>query len=201
MRRTRLPSPRPCADSVLNRRVADDVIVAVASKNPNKLRAVESAYRTFGIRARVVSVDKPSGLPQQPIGLGEVVRGAVERAKHAVSAAPGAEHGVGIEAGAVEAEGFYLDVTVAAIADGSGLVTIGVGPGFEVPVVFLADVLKGAELGRLAESFFGRPAVGYREGLVGVLSKGRIERRDLNALAVAMALLPRLPYNSRLYNR
>ena len=177
------------------------MIVAVASRNPNKLRAVESAYRMFGLRARVVAVDKPLGLPQQPVGLGEVVKGAVERALHAASAVPGAEHGVGIEAGAVEAGGFHLDVTIAAIADGLGRVTIGVGPGFEVPAVFLADVLRGAELGKLAEAFFGKPAVGYREGLVGILSKGRIERSDLNALAVAMALLPRLPHNSRLYGR
>ncbi|MGC8583927.1 MAG: inosine/xanthosine triphosphatase [Thermoproteus sp.] len=175
------------------------MIVAVASRNPNKLRAVEAAYRMFGIRASAVAVDRPPGLPQQPVGLGEVVRGAVERARRALSAVRGAVHGVGIEAGAVEAGGAYLDVTVAAVADASGLVTLGLGPGFQVPSVFLGGVLSGVELGALAESFFGRPAVGYREGLVGLLSGGRVTRLDLNAAAVAMALLPRLPRNSRLY--
>ncbi|MEZ0319861.1 MAG: DUF84 family protein [Pyrobaculum sp.] len=57
----------------------------------------------------------------------------------------------------------------------------------------------GVELGALAERRLGRPAVGYREGLVGVLSRGRIKRLDLNFYAVAIALLPSLPHNSQLY--
>ncbi len=175
------------------------MIVAVASRNPNKLRAVERAYAMFGLRAVVLSAERPPDLPPQPLGLAEVFRGAAERARHALSASPSAEHGVGIEAGVVELGDLRLDVTVAAVADRSGLVTAGVGPGFQVPGRFLADVLRGVELGKLAEAFFGRPAVGYREGLVGVLSRGRVTRLDLNTAAVAMALLPRLPYNSRLY--
>lgn len=173
--------------------------MAVASRNPNKLRAVEEAYRAFGLKALVVPAEKPPALRPQPVGIAEVVGGAVERARHAVSIVAGAEHGVGIEAGVVDAGGFKLDLTVAAIADRRGRVTLGAGPGFEVPHLFLEDVLRGAELGALAERHFGRPAVGYREGLVGQLSRGRITRLDLNLYAVAMALLPRLPYNSRLY--
>nr|KJR72361.1 MAG: NTP phosphatase [Vulcanisaeta sp. AZ3] len=175
------------------------MLVAVASRNPNKLRAVEMAYRAFGLPAEVVAAEKPAGLAPQPVGAEAVASGAVARARHALEAVDGAEHGVGIEAGVIELAGLHLDVTVAAIADRSGRVTLGVGPGFQVPDAFLGDVLRGVELGVLAERAFGRPSIGYREGIIGALTRGRIARLDLNFAAVAMALVPRLPYNAGLY--
>lgn len=132
------------------------MIVAVASRNPNKVRAVEEAYRLFGIPARVVAVVKPASLPPQPVGLDAVVRGAVERARVAVYATEATEHGVGIEAGAVGAGGAYLDITVAAIADRFGRVTLGFSPAFQIPALFLGEVLRGVELGVLAERHFRR---------------------------------------------
>jgi non-canonical (house-cleaning) NTP pyrophosphatase len=110
-----------------------------------------------------------------------------------------AEHGVGIEAGVVAVAGRHLDITVAAVADRSGKVTLGFGPAFQVPTVFLKEVLSGVELGVLAERDFRRGAVGYREGIIGLLTRRRVTRLNLNLAAVAMALVPRLPYNRRLY--
>jgi inosine/xanthosine triphosphatase len=175
------------------------VIVAVASRNPNKLRAVEKAYMLFGIPASVVAAAKPAALPPQPIGLDAVVEGAVKRAEAALQAVAEAEHGVGIEAGVVAVAGRHLDITVAAVADRSGEVTLGFGPAFQVPTVFLGEVLRGVELGVLAERHFRRGAVGYREGIIGLLTRRRVTRLDLNLAAVAMALVPRLPYNRSLY--
>lgn len=179
--------------------LASRVLVAVASGNPNKLRAVETAYRMVGILARVLSSPKPRGIPPQPLGAENVVGGAVARAKYALEAVGGAEHGVGIEAGVFTIGEAHLDVTVAAIVDKSGGVTIGIGPGFQIPRVMLTDILKGVELGVLAERYFGRPAVGYREGIIGVLTRGKVTRFQLNLAAVLMALVPRLPYNASLY--
>ncbi|AFA39493.1 inosine/xanthosine triphosphatase [Pyrobaculum oguniense TE7] len=175
------------------------MIVAVGTKNPNKIRAVKDAYRLFGFPAEVVPVGRPAGTPPQPVGLEEVVKGAVARAKAALEAVPGAEHGVGVEAGAVQAGGAHLDITVAAVADRSGAVTLGFGPAFQIPTAFLPDVLKGVELGELAERYFKKPSVGYREGIIGVLTGRRVTRYQLNLAAVAMALVPRLPKNAKLY--
>ena len=191
----RVSKPLP----LINRVFQVGVLVAVASRNPNKIRAVEEAYGIFGIPARVVVVAKPAALPPQPVGLDAVVKGAVERARAAVYAVEAAEHGVGIEAGAVGVGSEYLDITVAAIADRSGRVTLGFGPAFQIPALFLAEVLRGVELGALAERHFRRGAVGYREGIIGVLTRRRVTRLDLNRAAVAMALVPRLPYNKELY--
>lgn len=177
------------------------MLVAVGTNNPNKVRAVVDAYAMFGFRATAVAVGAPPTLPGQPIGVGNVFGGALARANHALSAVAGAEHGVGLEAGVVEVGGKHLDVTIAVIGDRNGEVTVGVGPGFQIPNVFLGQVLGGRELGAVADEFLGRRAVGRREGLVGVLTRGRVGRYDLNLAAVAMALVPRLPYNRGLYWR
>ncbi len=171
----------------------------MASWNPNKLRAVEKAYMLFGIPASVIAAAKPAALPPQPIGLDAVVEGAMRRAEAALQVMAEAEHGVGIEAGAVAVAGRHLDITVAAVADRYGKVTLGFGPAFQIPAVFLGEVLRGVELGVLAERHFRRGAVGYREGIIGLLTRRRVTRLDLNLAAVAMALVPRLPYNRRLY--
>jgi inosine/xanthosine triphosphatase len=175
------------------------VIVAVASRNPNKLRAVERAYRAFGVRAEVVPVDRPPGLPRQPVGTDVIIKCAESRAREALKAARAAEHGVGIEAGVACIGGYCIDVTVAAIADVSGRVTLGMGPAFQVPDALLGDVMRGVELGAIAERFYRRGAIGRREGLVGVLTRRRVTRLDLNTAAVIMALAPRLPFNAGLY--
>lgn len=171
----------------------------MGSKNPNKIRAVEDAYRLFGIPAVVIPAPKQVATPPQPVGLEAVLAGAVERAKAALQAVEKAGHGVGIEAGVVEAGGVHLDITIAAVADRDGRVTIGFGPAFQIPPPFLPQVLSGVEMGALAEQYFKKPSIGYREGLIGALTKRRITRYHLNLAAVAMALTPRLPHNSQLY--
>jgi len=100
----------------------------VGTKTPNKIRAVEDAYRLFGIPARIVPAPRPLTTPPQPVGLEAVLKGAVERAKAALQAVEKAEHGVGIEAGVVEAGGVHLVITIAAIVDAGGRTTIGFGP-------------------------------------------------------------------------
>ncbi|ABO08739.1 inosine/xanthosine triphosphatase [Pyrobaculum calidifontis] len=175
--------------------------VAAATRNPNKLRAIREAYRTFGFPAEVVPVDKPPGAPPQPIGLDAVAKWALERARHALAAAPGADHGVGIEAGVVEVAGYHLDITIAAIVDREGYVTVGTSPAFQIPTALLHDVLQGRELGATAEAHYGRPAVGYREGIIGLLTRGVVKRIDLNYAAVLMALTPRLPHNAPHYRK
>ncbi len=107
------------------------MLVAVGTRNPNKVRAVAAAYAMFGLRATTVAVGAPPTLPGQPIGVGNVFTGALARASHALSTVAGAEHGVGLEAGVVEVGGRHLDVTIAVIGDRNGKVTVGVGLGFQ----------------------------------------------------------------------
>ena len=177
------------------------ITVAVGSKNPSKVRAVEVAFRLIGIRVRVVPLEPPRGLPPEPVGIDEILNGAVERANYALSNVPNAEFGVGIEAGLLRLGrvNSYIDLTMAAVVDRRGIATIGLSPGFMVPSKFVSEVLSGKELSEVAERYYKIPGVGKVYGLIGILTRRFIERLDLNTEAVYMALIPRAPWNRDVY--
>ena len=96
-----------------------------------------------------------SGVSDQPIGIEEITRGAINRAKRPLKKG-NADLGVGIEAGIYESPGTltgYLDIQVCAVASPNGLVTLGHGPGFEyLPVVTRRILEEGVEAGIAMES-------------------------------------------------
>lgn len=176
------------------------MVVAVGSTNLSKVRAVERAYAMLGFNIVVRAVKPNIDLPRQPIGLEELYNGAVRRAEAALSAVDDAEEAVGIEAGVFkDLGGRYINIPVAAIVDRGGYLTIGVGPGFEIPRSFGSELDLGRELEEVVDERFGRASTGELEGFVGILTKSIITRIDLNTGAVLMALIPRLPWNRSLY--
>ncbi len=177
------------------------IVVALGSRNPNKVRGTELALRLAGFRVRVIPVEPPSDLPPEPIGLGEIVNGAVRRARYAINAVSGAVFGVGIEAGVIRLEGFDegIDITMAAVIDDGGGVTLGMSPGFMVPRKFMSEVLRGIELNNVASGYYSEPNLGRRYGLIGALTRRFIDRVVLNTEAVYMALIPRMPWNAELF--
>jgi inosine/xanthosine triphosphatase len=175
------------------------IIIAVGSRNPNKVRAVEIAFRLVGFTVNVLSVEPPSDIPPEPMGLDEIAKGAIRRARHALSNVSNADFGVGIEAGIVKILDNYLDITLAAIMDRDDTVTMGLSPAFMIPPRFTNELLNGKELNEVAENYYGIPSIGKRFGLVGMITKGFVNRIDLNVEAVYMALMPRVPWNQDLY--
>jgi len=169
--------------------------VAVGSTNPAKVEAVREVFQEIYGGTRVISVEVDSGVPDQPIGLGETINGAINRAKLALEKT-GADFGVGIEAGLYpvpETLTGYMDVQFCAVADRDGRITLGHGPGFEYPLkvirrVFEEDLEVGIAMGELVND----PELKRKIGAIGVLSHGRLVRKELNKLAVLMAMVPRL---------
>ncbi|WP_243678077.1 inosine/xanthosine triphosphatase [Vulcanisaeta distributa] len=161
------------------------------------------AFRLAGFRANVVSIEPPGDItPPEPIGLDEIINGAVRRSQYAINVVRNAEFGVGIEAGIIRVKGFEegIDVTIAAVIDGSGKVTLGFSPGFMVPRKFMNEVLQGVELNDVVSRYYGgEPNIGRKYGLIGALTRRFIDRVILNTEAVYMALIPRLPWNAELF--
>ncbi len=169
------------------------VSVALGSKNPAKVKAVEKAFQHYfeDVQVRVFQVD--SGVHHQPKSLDEMSVGAANRAKNAHAAAGNADFGVGIESGLFSTPGFsrkHLTGGLAAIYDGKH-VHIGISPCFEIPPKVVEKVLsENSEIGVVFDELLNRENVKHSEGAVGVLSKGKFTRGDMLSLGVAMALAP-----------
>ncbi len=168
--------------------------IAVGSTNPTKVKAVERVMTRIYGDVEVLGVEVESGVPDQPIGIEEIARGAINRAKKALET--GVDLGVGIEAGIYPFPGTltgYLDVQVCAVVSPDGRITMGHGPGFEYPPVVIERILnEGVEAGVAMGQLVKDPELKRKVGAIGVLSKGLLTRTELNEMAVLMAMIPRL---------
>lgn len=168
-------------------------VVAVGSTNPAKVQpTADVLQRLFGpCRVEPVAVD--SGVPAQPLSLEETRRGAERRARAALAAVPEAVWGVGVEGGVhVDEEGRGWLVTVAAVADRRGVVTIGEGLRLVLPDPMVSALREGRELAEVVDAWFGVTGARTDPGAVGLLTRGLVTRRHLVADAVAAALVARL---------
>ena len=167
--------------------------IAVGSDNPVKVEAVRRAagklYNEVDVRGFAVD----SGVALQPFEEA-TWEGARTRARLAIDAWPDADFGVGIEAGLfeVEAAGGAFDVQACAIADRSGRLTYGQGPGFSYPPEVVRQIRQGKTVGEVMSSVSGISDIGKKTGAVGWLSRGHFTRTALTEPAVLMAFLPRL---------
>ena len=166
--------------------------VAVGSINRVKVDAVRNVFtQAFGL-VEVVSVEPEHGFERQPMA-GRVLEGAVLRARGAAEKTK-ADFGVGIEAGLVKDEftGRLTDVQYCAIIDASGRMTVGHGPGFEYPPMVTKAVTEGRSVGETMSAITGIEDIGRKDGSIGFLSDGLIDRTSLSEIAVLMALIPRI---------
>jgi inosine/xanthosine triphosphatase len=167
--------------------------VYVATRNPVKLRAVRDAFAEWSrdSETNVRAIDPTERLPEQPLGE-EVSRAAIVRARIAVEPSD-ADRGVGIEAGLMQLPGSdrWLSVQVCAIADREGRISVGLGPGYELPEDLETAVLAGVPL---REALRLNLAIedGENRGAIYYLSHERVDRYEITLVAVRMALTSRV---------
>ena len=167
------------------------VIISVGSLNPVKLEAIRTvmAVRFPEAEFRPVAVD--SGVPDQPVGLGETLRGAKNRARAAFA---DCDLSVALESGLVpvpETSTGYMNLTACAIFDGREMY-LGLGPAFELPADVTRLVIEGGmELDPAVRraGLTDNARIGYAQGIIGILSGGRVTRMDYSRPAVSMALV------------
>jgi inosine/xanthosine triphosphatase len=112
--------------------------VKVGSRNAPKLDAVRDALRAYAPGVRVAGVAVASGVPEQPVGLDEIIRGARNRAVRA-GKSDACDLAVGLEDGLIElpdgesAPGTaHVNLGCAAITDGRRI-SLGFSSGFAYP--------------------------------------------------------------------
>ncbi len=160
--------------------------IAVGSTNPIKIRAVRNIARKIFPRAKIIALDVPSGVPDQPSGDEETRRGAVSRASAARKAAD-ADWGVGLEGGIVENEFGTMTCAWCAIVDRAGRIGIGGSTNMLLPDEVAARVKAGAELGEAMDAFAKIQDVKRKMGAIGVLTKGLSNRQRAYEFIFALA--------------
>ena len=136
--------------------------------------------------------DAFSNVSCNPITMEDTIQGAKNRARNAyeyvLEKYKECNLGIGIEAGLYKiecAQTGYMDHSVCSIYDGEEYY-LGFGPSFEYPREVVKRVLNGEEIGVMTD-IFGSTAK-ERKGAIGVLTKERVYRDELEEYAVIMAL-------------
>lgn len=172
------------------------MIVAVGTKNNVKVQAVEEVIKGYPYlaNAQVQSFSVPSGIAEQPLSMDEIIQGAKNRARNAYSACANCVYGFGIESGLFQVGGShtgFLEASICCIFNGKQF-HMGSSCGFEVPPQILSLVLnKNLDLSQacLESGITANEKLGSAEGLVGLLTKGRINRKEYTKQCIMTALI------------
>jgi inosine/xanthosine triphosphatase len=164
----------------------------VGSTNPVKVGAARAVLTRLAPGVDVTGHAIPSGVPDQPWGDEETIRGALARARGAC-AMDGAELGIGIEGGVVAMDdGSVRTCAWAAVATPDGREGVGGSLAMQLPERVAALVRRGLELGHAMDQVTGEHDVKRGAGAVGILSAGLVSRQEAYEVLVAYALAPLL---------
>ncbi len=167
--------------------------VVVASENRVKVSAAEETLKEYSMfsDAEISCVSADSGVSPQPKSLEETVQGAMNRAERSFK---DCDYSIGIESGLMEVphtKSGSMDFCACSIYDGKEH-NIGLSCAFEFPKK-VTEMIHG--LGIDANDAFYKAGltkdkkIGSSEGAIGLLTKGRVTRKEYTKQAVRMALI------------
>lgn len=167
--------------------------INVGSKNGVKIQAVRDAFAEFPqfgpVEVTGISVD--SGVHKQPKNIEQTTVGAINRARAAFK---DCDLSVGLESGLIEVpytKSGYMDITMCAIYDGKRF-HLGGSSAFEYPKAMIDLVFsKDYEIDEAAKEtgFSHDNHIGERHGMIGALTKGKLNRTQYSTQAVMTALI------------
>lgn len=178
------------------------IVVKVGSQNPAKVSAVVETLKDYTLfkNAKVIGVDVSNGISEQPMTLNETIRGAINRAKNSFF---DCDYSIGLESGLMpipETLSGFMNIGICAIYDGKRYY-LGMAEGFEYPKIVIDKVLKDkielSKAYRLLGLTNNIKQGATEQGIIGVLTKGRISRRLSTKHTIIMAMIQL--ENSELY--
>ena len=174
--------------------------VLVGSENPVKIEAANEVFSKYFGQVKVTGIEVSSKVSVQPIGE-ETFEGAKNRALELKELNEkenlGADFFVGIEGGITKLHSKWFTLGVGCVIDNQGRSGYGVSPYFELPESIVEQLLSGKELGKVMERISGKDNIRQKEGAIGFLSKGMMDRKNLYIHSLIVALIPFL--NEDLY--
>ena len=168
--------------------------IKVGSKNKAKVEAVAEIIRDYphlkDSSVRGVEVD--SGISAQPKSLDETIKGAMNRARGIFS---GCDYSIGLESGLMQVpntKSGYMDVCVAAIYDGKEF-HLGLSSAWEFPDKKITELMlhEGLDMPEAINKagLTKNPKIGSEQGAIGILTKGRVDRKEYTKQALRTALI------------
>lgn len=163
--------------------------VSISTRNSLKEAAVREYLSTFMKNITLTRYEKYELETDQPFGE-DTVRMATERAMAGLT---DEDYSIGVESGIFynRVNNAYMDIHYCAVIDRNGRITIGTSSGFEIPEEVMNRVKMDENISEAAEKVYGIPNIGEKEGIVGLISDGRLTRLDLIKEAVRNAFVPR----------
>lgn len=171
--------------------------IFVGSHNPVKIHAVTIAATETWPEAVIVGYDVPSGVHEQPIGDDMTREGARNRAKVALQAGMDAHNelsdkndilAVGLEGGVMEFGDEMWSTVWVAVVDTAGNVCESNGARFKVPEIVAQKIRDGEEMGPIVAKISGVSDVRKKQGFIGVLTNGFVDRTEEYSAIAKMAL-------------
>ncbi len=162
--------------------------VALGSRNPAKVTAVERALEQFD--PAVIPVEVDSGVAEQPRSIEATARGAENRARRAFERTD-TTLGIGLEGGVASfdgVDGLWL-VMWGGATDGEQ-VELAAGPSLRLPGDVITSLEEGAELGPVMAEREKQADIATGAGAAGALTAGLTDRPTALTQAVAGAVGP-----------
>lgn len=150
--------------------------IYVGSKNPAKISAVKKVLDQEVI---IIPKDVPSSVSSQPMSDEETRDGAVNRAMYLIENV-GAELAIGLEGGVVTEQNnrMLLCNWGALVTKEKKIYTAG-GARIYLPEDITEEIRSGSELGDVIDQWAGGIDIRKKEGAVGVLTNGLVDRSEM----------------------
>lgn len=169
--------------------------VAVGSTNPVKIRAVSNAFKkAFGSKIEVIPTNVSSEVSNQPTTDTETYKGALSRAKRALTKSK-SHFGVGIEGGIQKHNHGVFSNAWVVVANRKGRLGSGTSARFALPGKVLKLMGSGDELGVAVDKLVGGKGTNRRGGAYAALTAGKLSRSKAYEQGILCALMPFLTPN------
>ncbi|MFX1312174.1 MAG: inosine/xanthosine triphosphatase [Promethearchaeota archaeon] len=186
----------------------EEIYICVGSLNPTKINATKIAFSKYFDIFQLFKIKGDSKVPNQPIGLKTIIKGAINRATNALNFLIETKkvkdriYGVGIEAGLANipyTRTNYMDFQFCVIMDEFKNISLGSGVAFEYPQSVINHILSNdkKEIGEIIGKLAGNINLKNEAGAISFLSNNAITRTEILTQAVICALLPYV--NKKLY--
>ncbi|MBI2175284.1 MAG: inosine/xanthosine triphosphatase [Parcubacteria group bacterium] len=167
--------------------------IKIASRNQVKVEALKEIIQDYPHlrNAEIIAVDVSSEVDNQPKSLEETIKGAINRSRNAYS---NCNYSFGIESGLMVVpytKTGHMNVCVCAIFDGKEY-HLGLSSAWEAPKKVAEYMLnEGLDMNDAAHRacLTQNPKIGSAEGLVGIMTKGRLTRKKYTKEAIRTALI------------